>query len=65
MIKDIISMLEPLAFYLSITFFKQFNMASTISINNVTKAIIRVVFEMWDIYQEINKKPKLKPDVKC
>ena len=44
-------MLEPFAFYLSITFFEQFNMASTISINNVTKAVIKVVFEMWDIYQ--------------
>ena len=65
MIKNIAPMLEPFAFYLSITFFEQFNTASTISINNVTKAVIRVVFEMWDIYQSINKKPMLKPDVKC
>ena len=37
-IKDIAPMLESFAFYLSITFFEQFNMASTIGINNVTKA---------------------------
>ena len=54
-IKDIAPMLESFAFYLSITFFEQFNMASTIGINNVTKAIARLVFKMWDIYQEIIK----------
>ena len=55
MIKNIAPMLEPFAFYLSITFFEQFNMASTIGVNNVMKAIARLVFKMWDIYQEIIK----------
>ena len=41
--------LVPFAFHLFIMFFNQFNVANSISIQNVTKAITRLIFEI-DIY---------------
>ena len=47
--QDIVSVLEPSAFHLFITFIDQFNAANNISIHNVSKVITRLVFEI-DIY---------------
>ena len=49
LIKTLCLVLVAFAFHLFIMFFNQFNVANSISIQNVTKAITRLVFEI-DIY---------------